>query len=433
MAFTVLPQRSTGAERFGTGLGSGLANVLSNLAQQKLTGIQERARAEQVKPGLQALRQLAPQTFGRLQDQDIEMLSSLPEKELNTVLKQLLQQPLISAPGTEQVSSVLGDIISGRQPEMGQPLPEQLGEPGVGESLKYAPLETPSQKEVDNLLAEKKPTMEMAAIKDEGLSKIDIPLSPGARGALEVQRMEERLRDPRLSPLQKESIRDQVEKREDRFLKQQEKIDKANQKYIEDLDNQYQSAIETDRNLKEMKELVLSGELPSPGTAAVLDLFEKGIPVLGIGLNLKGVFLSREGQQFEKNATDFITKIRGAFGGGRIAAQTLKLYLKRVPSLLQSDEGKLSVINTMRKINEITQLKWNAKRDIIQENLGFQPKNINLLVEERTKDEAKKIIQSFNDQIKKDLQQLKPVQEESRRRKRERAKDIASKIGPSVL
>jgi len=111
-------------------------------------------------------------------------------------------------------------------------------------------------------------------------------------------------------------------------------------------------------------------------------------------LNLKGVFYSENAQEFDKLSTDFLKNAKQFFGA-RVTEGEIKTFLKTVPSLSQSDKGKMRVIENLRLFNKISELRKGAMEDIIAENNGFRPHNIESLVDKRTKEEADKIADEF--------------------------------------
>jgi hypothetical protein len=73
----------------------------------------------------------------------------------------------------------------------------------------------------------------------------------------------------------------------------------------------------------------------------------------------------------------------------------LKTFLKTVPNLSQTDEGKKRVINNLRRFNDIAILKREAANQVISENGGRRPRNFEELVDNKIEKQVDKIAQEF--------------------------------------
>jgi len=81
--------------------------------------------------------------------------------------------------------------------------------------------------------------------------------------------------------------------------------------------------------------------------------------------------------------------------GSRITDQDLKAYMAQIPTLSNSDAGKLKIIEDMKIANKADKVRAKAMKDIIKENGGNRPANLQLLVEERIADELDKLSKEF--------------------------------------
>lgn len=155
-----------------------------------------------------------------------------------------------------------------------------------------------------------------------------------------------------------------------------------------------------------MEELVRTGRLSSPGTASFLDTLAHAIPVPGtgksIGINLKGVFLSDEAQEFDKLSKDFLRDVKKFFGA-RVTQQEVNQFLATIPNLLQSDEGKLRVIRNIKIFNDINKLRKNTMDQIIDQHGGYRPHNIESLTEKAIKPRVDELAKQFKSDIKTSL------------------------------
>lgn len=159
---------------------------------------------------------------------------------------------------------------------------------------------------------------------------------------------------------------------------QQHAADKETLPYYKEITDNYKGAIGGNKRLDRMDELLNSGKLNSPLFAALVKRFTKGI--FGFGLDVTSQ-LSPETQEFEKLSTDFLKEAKNTFGS-RLTNFDVDTYLKTVPSITQSDEGKRRVIQNLRSFNEAAIIKKKAVNDIISE-YGYRPRDIDALVDEK--------------------------------------------------
>src|SRR5579872_3563033 len=109
MAIQILPKELTSSEQIGgaisQGLGSGLQQLLQNMAQQKARQMQ----TMQIGRGLQGLGL-------NITPEQANTIASLPESTLNQFIKQKLQEPQQQA-YSEALQSILGNQPTQQQPQ----------------------------------------------------------------------------------------------------------------------------------------------------------------------------------------------------------------------------------------------------------------------------------------------------------------------------
>ena len=400
----ILPRQGSFGNTLGSALGSGLGTALQGLAEGKVQQMQQQKQLGQRSQALQALQQISPDIFGNLNQEQLGQLSQLPGESFDLVLKQLLQRPLIQTGGGDNINSLLENIVSGQQPQMDtQGLSQQ---PQSIEQIlsAFSPQEIKRQQQpfpefVSQQVSqpqEKSVTPQEVPVK----LKKDLGSSPGAKAAFEAERLENTLKNPRLSPDQKARLREQVEKREDRLLKQQEKVDKETKPYYDSIVKEHKGAEEGNLRLGRMEELIKAGELTGPKSAA----FIESVPV--IGRFLKSAFFNPDSQEFDKLSKDFLKNAKQFFGS-RVTDNEIKLFLQTVPTLLQSDEGKLRVIENLKLFNTVNDLKFNEAQRIINENKGYRPHNLESLVSKATKDKEKIIAEDFKRGMRENVKYVK--------------------------
>lgn len=171
--------------------------------------------------------------------------------------------------------------------------------------------------------------------------------------------------------------------------------------------------------------------------ARMEELIEKGDLVYSIPANLVGAipfigektvsaFLNADSAEFEKLSNDFIKEAKDIFGS-RLTDADLKAFLKTVPTIYMNDEAKLRVINNLKLLNDASIIQKETMDDIIEEHNGMWPRDLDTLVEKRTKKQLDELSKRFKEGFK---PSIKPI---SSRQQQEAQKELQSKMSPQEL
>lgn len=217
---------------------------------------------------------------------------------------------------------------------------------------------------------------------------------------------------------QKESRKEQIE--------EQKRIDADTKKYYEDVLAKGDTAKKANKRLEKMKNLIEKGKLPFSTLYNIINSLEEVSPAYGgtagataggllggpvgaaiggaagalispVASILRGIqrYTSPDTEEFEKLSADFIKDAKGIFGS-RITDADLKAFLKTVPTLSQTDAGKRKIIDNLEVFNKATIAEEEALKEVLKENKGKRPANLQLLVQERTKEKLDEIADQFN-------------------------------------
>ena len=361
----IVKQTGFGTE-LGQALGSGLGQGVKELVEQKLQKMK-------TTPGLEALG------FNREQ---AEQLADLDPKLLQEAIR-----------GTFKERAALGKQQKEQQKEqrketVSEGLLEALSLPSQQGQQQFSPQEQGEERQRD--------------IQEERVEPF-VPQSPGAKGATEIENVERALAGKNIPARDKAEILENVEKRQDRFLEQQDKIDKKNEKWLDGARESNDGSVQADERLDFMEELIEGGELPGPLLTTFADLIERGIPIpftggARLGINLKGLLFSTQGQQFDKITKDFAKDARKFFP--RVTEGQVKLFLETVPTLLQSNEGKKEIVKTLRFFNAANKLTFDTAQGLIEQNKGFQPPNLQSRVDKIVKPQKAELQKQLQQQMK---------------------------------
>ena len=107
---------------------------------------------------------------------------------------------------------------------------------------------------------------------------------------------------------------------------------------------------------------------------------------------------SPEGQRFVKTINDFTTLAKDSYGA-RVTNFDLQQFMRRLPTLANTEEGRNQIIDQLEIINDLNILNTRATRDVIDEYGGLR--NIDYdraekLAEKSTKQQKEKLKQKFS-------------------------------------
>ena len=355
MAIQILPGNSIGSN-LGQALGSGIQQALQGLVQQK---IQQKYRMQAI-PGLEGLG------FSPEQAQSIALLDPQIQRE---VVKQRM-----AAPQQEAYAQALQGLLG-----EGQQMP-QLGAPAMQQFSGQAP-QLPLGQQMGM----------MPQAMQQQSQAFRLPPRLTQQQATELAKLQ----------LQKQAQQEKQRQFETKLSAQEQReTNKETLPAVEEINKKAEAARNNIQRLSRMQELINRGELPY---AAIESVFEgvSEIPFVGEALSkilgaVRKPFSGADAEEFRKLSKDFISNIKDIFPG-RILDSELKAFLETIPTLLQSDAGKAAVINNLMRFNEGILIKEKAMEEIISENQGKRPRDLNSLIKKRTKKALDDLAKDFKE------------------------------------
>lgn len=330
---------------FGSSVGRSLGEGLQALAAQKLNDMRNRQALEQKQNMFSNLGYTSA---------DASVLSSLPENLQLAYMTEFTPPGIPQMQANTQLEQAMGALQMKKQPTIAQqPVAVPEATPVISKPVMAPPLRMTTTQRLKAEQMDRKREIEDRRLK----SKIA---------------KEERVH--------------------------QYHVDKETKEVYKAINDEAESAYQADRRISRMETLVGKGDLTRPRWHAILKTISQG--VMGHGINLHSLE-SPDSQEFLKLSQEFLKDAKKIFGA-RVTNMEIENLLKMIPSLSQSREGKLRVINNMRLYNEGSLIKKKAMDDIISENNGKRPMNLKALVDKRTKKDldivAKKVIEGYKPQ-----------------------------------
>lgn len=354
MAITILPKEESLGGRLGTGLGVGIGKTLEGLVSGKLKQMQAQQFEQSGLPGI--LAHLDPQVQA-------------------AYLKQF--------GAAQQMAQMQGLANFAEEAASNNMMPEDIAQ-SVGPVTAIP--ETPSE------------------VFPSSIPKLQ-PEAPSRELRLqqEIDRLVARESDQRITPAQRLSIKSAREQREDKLasLKKErfaeaKEIMKLSKEDVKEIRSKASAAKQQKNDLERLIELEKDNKLDS----ATYDAF-----LTNSGLDIAAL-RSPESQEFNKIVNNFVRDIKSIFGA-RISNQEMEQFMKTLPSLSQSPEGRKRVVSNLMRIARENEKRGQLLNKILRDNKGSLPADWQVQIEDRMGKKLDKIAQAF----KKDLSRPVPEAE----------------------
>ena len=363
MAIQVLPQvRSTG-QQAGENFGGGISQALQQFGQHKLQQMQQRQHRGQLGHALKSLG--LP-----------EEVAFLPENLQQVFLKQHLAQPQQQA-----FAEALGGLLGGeQQPQQAGQAQQMQGVQEQGQQMAPQLQQAMGQQPQQQVQGQRAPNLK--GLNQQQATQL-------AQLGLKKQAIEEQRRQF----MTKQELEQQ--KRQDR---KQMHWDKETAPVYKEISDFAKAAKDSDIRLGRMEELNEGKGLNNAAFESILKTAE-GILPFGMQLDLTAL-RSADSQEFNKLSTDFLKDAKKFFGS-RVTDSEIKLFLKTVPQLSNTQEGRRRVIQNLRLFNEAATIRSDIADNIIEENGGDRPYNFKSLIERRAKKRLDGIADTFRMGVRK--------------------------------
>jgi hypothetical protein len=230
---------------------------------------------------------------------------------------------------------------------------------------------------------------------------------PNQQAPLSREQILQQLFTPEASKREREKLllkKQQMKLNEIKEKKKMEYLERK-QKHAEEIDayretketrkeifDRAKAAKETLKDLDRLEELNRDNKLDTPGYVEFLARSGFYIPSL----------LNPESQEFQKIAANFIQNARSIFGS-RISNFELENFLKTIPSLSQSPEGRQRVIANLRYLSKADLAYKEAYKKIVRDNNGKPPLDIDEKIDDMIDGELNILSQKIKEDMAKSV------------------------------
>jgi hypothetical protein len=163
---------------------------------------------------------------------------------------------------------------------------------------------------------------------------------------------------------------------------------KSSSEYRDRIVKEYEGAVASDMRLDKMIDKAKSKKLPTPLMVKTLDVF--GLPL--------SILNNPEGEEYAKLQADYVRDVSTIFPGA-IKNFEIESYMKTIPGLINSDEGKILIGENLKIRNEAYKMKYQAMKEILKENGGVPPRNLDIAINDRTQDKMQSLSERFRQNV----------------------------------
>jgi hypothetical protein len=261
------------------------------------------------------------------------------------------------------------------------------------ESLGFTPQESSSLALLDPMLQKEFLKQKLAAPSQEAFAQSLSELlgqpqeaqAPMTATQEAAQAQKPRLTEKQATTLAKLGLQKQAMAQKERT--EAFKATKAERKEIID---KARTARQNLHDLDRMEELEKEGKLDTPGYMELLKRTGFDLPAL----------MSPGSEEFNKIAANFIRDAKSIYGS-RVSNFEIEQFLKTIPSLSMSPEGRKRVIANLKNIARGNLEYNNALKDIIAENKGIPPLDINEQIDDRIEKKLDALSKKFREDLAK--------------------------------
>jgi len=389
MAINILPQNEGPGARIGSAVGGGMENLFKGLAEGKA----KKMKADEFeKAGLpRVLAQLDPQAQAAyLRNYGATQQKNQEQAILDDIASGNYDNPDLADSGDLERSQQKQQI----NPEVLNAISQQLGLPSENASLQ--------PQEVKQQLTPKQQVKEFKYEEKKNLSRRE-------RIEKNIDNYQKALSSDKYNTDQRRIINKAVADSEKELETINEREDKLNADYLkgskeqrDKLNQQAESAHDNLSNLERMEELEQEGKLDTPG-------YLEGLKEAGFDISN---LMDEGSQEFQKIAVNFLKDAKNIFGA-RVSNFEIEQFLKGIPSLSQSPEGRKRVIANLKRFErgkiEHQKAYNDAYRSVLKENKGVIRPLDSIKIQEMTDDKMEKVRSKLYSQFKEDLKRKVPA------------------------
>lgn len=386
---------------WGTTIGSALGEGLKNIANYKMQQLMERqAYKQQQERGTEVWRNLG------FPEQQAKAFGSMPAQMQQKALVEFAPHIASNMRGGQQQAPIQQTMAQLQQPQhvptqaKQQPMPRQpqQQQPSAIEQALMTP--NPIEQRSRQAIGATHPMM-MAPQMGQRQQQEPEQKATTAK-PIDLEKTMPMTRSEAI--LRKEEIKEEKERRKEEIAAkkemkkeqriEQEKIETDNKPFIDEMRKARNAAKYVEPRVLRQEKIVKSGKLPYASTHNFLK-FMGSIPHHLTGSDIDFTFLEgASATEFDKLSKEYMKFLKDYFGS-RILQIDVENFLKTIPDLAQTDQGKWRIIQNMKAFGDVGKIKSDAMNEIIRENGGKQPRDLEGLVEKRTQPQVDKILDQF--------------------------------------
>lgn len=321
----------------GASFGTGISSGLQQLAQNKMDALVQKKQQQSTLAGLQSLG---------FDDQEAAQIAGLDPMIQREIVKQKLLEP-----SQQAYAQAINQILGIQDPSSLYQQSQGIQEETITAEEKLSPTGQVVEKKI-----QEKPSLIKPGLNQQQVTEL-------AKLALKKEK----------------ASKDEIA---ERF--------KATQPYREKILEGARSARQDLKDLDRLEELQTEGKLDTPGYSEFLK--RAGFDIASLR--------NPASEEFQKIEANFLRNAKQYFGG-RISNYEVEQFLKTIPNLSMSNEGRKRVIANLKYVTRAALEYNNALKEVIAENRGIPPFDLSEKIDDKIEKKLDKLSEKFREDLKK--------------------------------
>ena len=157
----------------------------------------------------------------------------------------------------------------------------------------------------------------------------------------------------------------QATRKEELSKKDRDRIYKFNKPYVDELYKDYKTAKHEGSVLDQMERLTENGNFSEPLKHNILNAFS---------LNWDSL-LTNDDNTFKKLQNEFLPKMKSLFGG-KVSDKEMEQFMKGIPTLTQSPEGRKKLISMLKLMTEVPKVRYKKYKEIAKKYHDYDIRDV---------------------------------------------------------
>lgn len=387
---------------FGAGMGSSIADAINRFGEYKINQMHERSAFKEQQQRMQEERSRLGKVFegGNLTPEQGQIIANVEPKHRAPMMSLFANQNAQNKQGMtgSQPQQMMPQQINPVQPAAQQPMQTKMPSVQQPKAPMAAPGQIPAAQQ--EAMANPNAMQQQQAPQAPQVPPVQQAAQQAARVA-NLPKQETKPQEDKKPVVKKADIKELSPAERKNLEVRKENAYKITKKERDEVNKEGKAAKANLMSLGRLKTLASQDKLQDARIYTALKSVHLDYPILQ----------NADTQEFQEITNNFLRNARAMFGA-RISNFEMGAFLRTLPTLMNTKEGKERIIRNLELYNKPSVLREEAMREIIKENGGVPPLDLTNAIEERVAPKLDEIGAQFKEGIKVNtFQELPPASE----------------------